>query len=115
MDSRTDYKKILLEKISKLISGELAVNEFYKQYYEYFLYEVPHDVIEQFSQNEILFFGEIQERLDWTAWEKPELLDAKSRADGWMSSDEYVAWVKQTTENFSKDPADSMGKQWGIK
>jgi len=101
-----DYRKILLDKVNKLISKEWAVPQFEKEYYSYYLNEVPEKAL---NNDELMFFGEIQEKLDWTA----EKLSNLERYYGWLDFDQYLEYVKRITDDFLKTEkynSDSWGK-----
>jgi hypothetical protein len=95
-----DYRALLLHKIHNLISGTWEVPEFEREYYRYFLDEIPDGVL---TQNEMEFFGLVQEQLDWIS-EAPSEIE---RRDGWRSYSEYVEWLKRNFEQFSKH-----GQEW---
>jgi hypothetical protein len=88
-----DYKNSLDEKINNLISGKLNVSEFEKEYYDFFLEQVPKDLL---SVPQTTFYGLVQERLDWTS-EKP---NEQEKKDGWFDYEEYVAWLKNNVQEF---------------
>jgi hypothetical protein len=100
MTNQTNYRTILLEKINKLLAGQLTVPEFQDEYYNYFLDSVPDDGL---TKAESMFFGLIQEKLDWTT-ETPGKEDKKYK---YKSYKEYTEWVRHVTELFLKDGADS--------
>jgi len=91
-----NYKKILLEKINNLINGTWSLPEFEKEYYQYFLEQVPDDGL---SMIESEFFALVQENLDWTA-ENPDDQDKKY---GYYNYQEYISWLKKNTQDFLKD------------
>ena len=78
-----DYKKNLLTKIERLLSGEWSVDKFRDEYYDYYLEEVPDDAL---SDSDSQFFGYIQEMLDWTARDPPP----EDRQYGWMNHAEFI-------------------------
>lgn len=90
------YRKTLLEKINNLIDGTWHVPEFEREYYRYYLDEVPNNAL---NEREDLFFGWVQEKLDWTS-ENPSEEEKKF---GWFNHIEYIDWVKQNTTEFIKN------------
>ena len=90
-----DHKKILSEKINKLINGKYTVPQFEKEYYFYFIEKVPDEAL---TEEENLFFGEVQEKLDWTSEDPTE----EEKKLGWMNHKEYVEWLKKKTDEFLK-------------
>lgn len=90
-----DYKKLLLEKIEKLIENKMSVSEFEKEYYMFYVDKVPDNVLTDYDSD---FFGYVQEKLDWVA-EKP---DDEERKYGWINYDEYVEWVKRQLKNYKE-------------
>lgn len=88
-----DYKKELLSRISNLLEGEWDVPTFQKNYYFYYLNEVPDGAL---TTNESLFFSSIKEKLDFTD-EKP---DEESRKYGWINHQEYIDWVREKVKSL---------------
>jgi len=88
-----NYREILLSKINKLINKELTVPEFEKEYYFYFLDDVPDDGL---TEDELMFFGDVQEKLDWTDKDPDEV----SRSYNWMNHEEYIEYVSRITKDF---------------
>ena len=95
-DKAMDYKKILLDKIQRLIEGSITVPQFQKEYYDYFLEIAGQHVL---TNTQLDFFGFVHEQLDWTA-ENPE---EEARRYGWMNHKEYVEWLTAQTALFVKD------------
>ncbi len=95
-NNRMDYKTILLEKINNLTNGTWSVLEFEKEYYQYFLDQVPGNAM---NTIETEFFSLVQEKLDWTA-ENPDEQDKKY---GYYDYLEYIAWLKKNTQEFLED------------
>lgn len=58
-----NHKAALLEKIGRLLNGELPVPKFRKEYYDFYLEQVPDEAL---SDRDAQFFGSVQEKLDWT-------------------------------------------------
>ena len=90
-----NYEKILLGLIDKLISGEWSVPEFESVYYRYVVEVIPADAL---SEEDEMFFCDIQETLDMTA-ENP---DKEDRKYGYRDHGEYVAWVKNQVEKYRR-------------
>lgn len=90
-----NYKDILLDKINRLLSDEWTVPQFYDNYYLFELNEVPDNAL---NDDEMIFFGEVREELDWTT----ENLDEESRSYGWMDYKRYVQYVRKITQEFVK-------------
>lgn len=72
------YRKKMLKMLQNLIDGTWSVNEFEKNYYPYFIDEIPDEYL---SDEDLDFFGTIQEKLDFTALNP----DTESRNYGWMN------------------------------
>ena len=87
MTTREEYQRILAEMIDRLTSGEWSVEDFRRAYYDYWLEEVPTDLL---SPEEETFFSALQERLDWTTEQPTE----EERRHGWINEQEYTDWVK---------------------
>ncbi|MBE9156080.1 hypothetical protein IQ265_04420 [Nodosilinea sp. LEGE 06152] len=68
-----EYK--LLSMINTLVAGKYGVPEFEKDYYDFYLDEVPNSAL---NDEESEFFGSVQEKLDWVD-ENP---DSVSRSYG---------------------------------
>ncbi len=83
-----DYKNTLLKMVIYLLDGTWTVSEFRDNYYDYYLEEVPDEVLSELDAD---FFGLIQEKLDWTD-ENPDL---ESRKYGWMDEPEFVRWARE--------------------
>lgn len=88
-----NYKEALLSKIDRLINHELSVPEFRKEYYDFYLEQVPDQAL---SDQDAKFFGSVQEKLDWTN-ESPDL---ESQSYGWMNYDQYIKWVRDYQELY---------------
>ncbi len=88
-----DYKKVLLAKINKLLNGEYGVKDFKNDYYDFYLDKLPENSV---TKDEFMFFGDIQEKLDWTD-ENP---DEESRKYGWMDYEQYIKYVRRVIEDF---------------
>ena len=86
-----DYKKILLDLIDKLISGEWSVTEFESVYYRYIVEVIPEGAL---NKEDLMFFCDIQETLDMTT-ENP---DEEDRKYGYRDHSEYIEWVKKRIE-----------------
>lgn len=99
-----DYRAHLLDMIEKLLAGEWSVEEFRKNYYDYYLEVVPDNAL---SDEDRLFLGYVQEMLDQTAND----LDEEHRKHGWMSNEEYIAWVRKDLEAFLMGKYDPSGKE----
>lgn len=90
-----NYKDVLIEKINNLLSGKWTVPEFEKEYYLYYLEEVPGDALSLYQDT---FYGLVQEKLDWTS-ENPTQQD---KNDGWFDYNEYIDWLKINTQRFKE-------------
>src|ERR1043166_4759328 len=88
-----NYRNILIEKIRKLVDGIWTVPDFMKEYYDYYLEQVPGGAL---SESENTFFGLVQEKLDWVT-ENPDQEDKK---DGYIDYPEYIAWLRHSLEKF---------------
>ena len=88
-----DHKAALLNKIGRLLSRELPVPEFRKEYYDFYLEQVPDEAL---SDRDAQFFGSVQEKLDWTN-ENPDL---ESQNYGWMNYEQYIKWVQDYQELY---------------
>lgn len=82
------YTKQMMAMVDNLLSGEWDVNEFRKNYYDYYLEDVPDGIL---TDKESDFFGGIQEKLDWV----DEPLNNESQNNGWLSHKQFLEWVKQ--------------------
>jgi hypothetical protein len=89
-----DYKGQLLAMIDRLVSGEWSVPEFEKQYYFFYLDQVPDDALP--DDRDFAFFAMVQEKLDWTDGAP----DAQSRRDGWLNHEEYRCWVTEELHRY---------------
>lgn len=87
-----NYKAALLRKIERLLSSELSVPEFRKEYYDFYL-ELPDEAL---SERDAKFFGLVQEKLDWTD-ASPDL---ESQNFGWMNYDQYIKWVDDYQKQY---------------
>jgi hypothetical protein len=92
-----NYKKLLLDKIQNLISGNWDVPGFHKEYYLYYFKNLP---TKELSVSEETFFSLIAEGWDWTD-EHPNSEDQEKY--GWMNYPQYIEYVKRLTEAFKKD------------
>ena len=81
-----DHARILLEAIDGFLRGEMAVDEFRRRFYDYYVDVLPEWAL---TDRERRFFGAVQEKLDWVD-EQP---DAASRADGWVDHAEFQRWL----------------------
>ncbi len=88
-----NHKDILAEKINNLISNKWTVPEFEKEYYNYYLEEIPEDAL---TLPQSTFYGLVQEKLDWTG-ENPSEQEKK---EGWFDQSEYVEWLKKSFQEF---------------
>lgn len=95
-----NYREQLLEKINKLINNDWNVPTFEKEYYNFYLEQIPKNTL---SNSETDFFGLVQEKLDWTA-ENPSYEEKK---DGWADHETYIEWLKNNTREFLRDE-----KEW---
>ena len=82
------YRKKILKMPQNLIDGTWSVNEFEKNYFPYFIDEIPNGDL---SNEDLDFFGTIQDKLDFTALNP----NTESRRYGWISRDEYMIFVKK--------------------
>jgi hypothetical protein len=87
------YKDFLLGLINELLSGALSVSEFRDRYYYYYLENIPDDGI---SDSDRVFFGLVQENLDWTAADP----DPIARKYGWMNHTEFIEWLGKQLRNY---------------
>jgi hypothetical protein len=90
-----NHKQHLIEMIQTLISGEWTVPQFRDHYYDFYLEKVPDGVL---SEADWDFFGEVQEKLDWTTWEP----DPEEQKYGWLNYDQYVAWVREKFADYQR-------------
>ncbi|WP_293005998.1 hypothetical protein [Nitrosomonas sp.] len=88
-----DYIKQMLTMIDNLLSGMWKIDEFRSNYYDFYLEEVPDDLL---SDTESEFFGGVQEKLDWV----DESPDIESQNSGWLNHEQFVEWVKQQKIKF---------------
>jgi len=91
-----NYKEILSEKINNLLSNKWTVPEFEKEYYTYFLEQIPENTL---TLQQSTFYGLVQEKLDWTA-ENPSDQEKK---DGWLNHSEYTEWLKENNKHFQEN------------
>jgi hypothetical protein len=77
----------LIDMIDRLLVGAWTVEEFRREYYDFWLDGVPRGVL---SDDEEEFFSDVQERLDWTTLSPTE----SAKQYGWLTHEEYVDWVK---------------------
>jgi hypothetical protein len=90
----TDYKKILDEKIHGFLFGGVSFKTFEKNYYDFYVEDVPEDGL---TDNEFEFYGEIQEKIDWVD-EDPGL----DRQYGYITPNEYKVWLEEYINNNDK-------------
>src|SRR6185369_6412647 len=90
------YRDELLLKINKFIDKKSDFPDFAKEYYQYYLDEVPDKSL---SIIEDTFFGLVQEKLDWVT-ENPSLEEKKH---GWANNKTYYEWLLNNTKAFLKD------------
>lgn len=95
-----EYREQLLSMIDRLISGEVTVPEFRDIYYDFYLEQVPDELIEERDSN---FFGLIQEMLDWTAEDPPD----EDERCGWMSYEEFRKWVANQRAEYMRSAVQS--------
>ena len=88
-----DYRAELLAMIERLVGGAWDVPVFERAYYTLYVDRVPWAAL---TPREHDFFGEVQERLDWT----DPAPDAESRAYGWEDHAEYRARVARLLGEF---------------
>ncbi len=88
-----DYKKKLADMIEMLLSGEWSVPQFRSEYYGFYLEKVPDDAL---SDEDAIFFGSVQEKLDWTDASP----DNESRQFGWLNHKEFIQWVQDQREQY---------------
>ena len=91
-----NYAEELLNKINMLLSGKWDVSKFESEYYNYYLDQVPSKLL---TNNEIDFFGLVQEKLDWTSPNPTE----EERKNGWADHNVYKNWLRNNMEAFLKD------------
>ena len=93
------YRKILLEKIKQFINSNQNLDVFYEDYYLFFVNKVPDKAL---NEDEFLFFGMIQEKIDFTS-ENPGKEDRKY---GYIDVKEYKIWLRKLLgklEEFNYD------------
>jgi len=90
-----NYKKMLVEMIERLLSGEWSVTRFKSEYYDFYLEKVPDEAL---SDEDALFFGSVQEKLDWTDASP----DHESQEFGWLNYKEFTGWVQHQREQYLK-------------
>lgn len=90
-----NYKRELLNKISNLLEGKWDVPTFEKEYYFYYLHEVPDNAL---TVDESLFFAYIKEKLDYVD-ENP---DEESRKYGYINHPEYIEWLREKMKELPK-------------
>ncbi len=73
--------------VNNLVTGVWTVSEFRKNYYDFYLEEVPDEAL---SDDEAEFFSGIQEKLDWV----DESPDFESQSAGWLDHEQFVELVK---------------------
>lgn len=86
----------MLNMINNLLTGMWKVDEFRRNYYDFYLVDVPDDLL---SDTESEFFGGIQEKLDWV----DESPDIESQNAGWLNHEQFVEWVAQRKTKFYSD------------
>jgi hypothetical protein len=94
-NEQNSCRGILLSKINELLEGKTSVPEFQDKYYDYFLDKVPDKSL---AEPELMFFGLIQEQLDWTT-ENP----GEDKKWGYKNYQEYTDWARKVTQAFLKD------------
>jgi len=92
---KLDARKHLLHMIDQLLSGSWNVEEFRRNYYDFYLEDVPDDLL---SDEDIDFFGSIQEKLDWV----DESPDVESRDFGWLDYAQFMDWIKVREKERNK-------------
>jgi len=85
-----EHRTELLDRVERLLSREYTVAEFRRRYYDFYL-EVPEEAL---TDSEHMFFGFLQEMLDWTA----EAPSSEDRQHGWVDHEEFIAWVARERE-----------------
>jgi hypothetical protein len=90
------YRVSLTDLVLQLISGGLSVPQFRDRYYDFYLEEVPDDVM---SDRDYEFFGKLHEKLDWTG----PCPSHEERSWGWIDYAEYIAWAKEELEKYKAD------------
>lgn len=83
----------LTTMVQTALAGEWTVQQFRSAFYDYYIGEVPDDVL---NQQESDFFGTVIEKLDLT----DDTPDGESRQYGWMGSDEFLTWLRAAYETL---------------
>lgn len=88
-----NYKKKLADMIEMLVSGKWSVPQFKSEYYDFYLEKVPDEAL---SESDAIFFGSVQEKLDWTDASP----DKESQQFGWLNHKEFIQWVQTQREHY---------------
>ncbi len=93
----SNSSKILLPEFGPVASHSTAnYNEFARVYYHAYIEDMPDDCLPDEAQR--LFFGTLQELIDWT----DHAPDSESRADGWIDEPTYRARALDLREAYRK-------------
>ncbi len=82
--------------INNLLTGIWKVDEFRRNYYDFYLEVIPDDLL---SDTESEFFASVQEKLDWV----DESPDIGSQNAGWLNHEQFVEWLEQRKIKFYPD------------
>jgi hypothetical protein len=81
-----DQKRRLIECLREFVDGKLNLPELYQRFYYPFVDDLNDDCL---AEEDWEFLGSIHEKMDVVAPDP----DQSSRNDGWISVEEFRAWV----------------------
>ncbi len=91
-----EYKSILLDMIKDFASGATSAQDFIDEYYNFFIEEVPDDLL---SENDESFFSSIQEQMDFVDVEA----EHESDRAGFQNPKEFRSWVSEKLGEYGTD------------
>jgi hypothetical protein len=91
-----DERDRLLGWLTEYVRGSLSFAEFHERFYYHYVNELVDDSLSRLDWD---FFGKIHEKMDFVAPDP----DQASRADGWISTKEFKAWVGERLKSFIQD------------
>jgi hypothetical protein len=72
--------------------GQRDFDRFHEEFYYHFTDDLEDNAL---SEEDWAFFGKIHEKLDYVSKGLP---DPQSRADGWISDEEFRTWLRETLQ-----------------
>ena len=93
LDEHKECRQKLLGMIDDFLAGRATHDEFVANFYLFYLEEVPWEALTDYDHD---FFALVQEKIEWTGDDPPEV----DRKDGWMDREEYRDWLRQSLKEY---------------